>query len=643
MAATAPPLAPLEDVWKNGTSPPTTKTLRDVQRDVQDRIGYRFKDPDLLAKVSHAQWAGVLATLGDHLATLLITQYFASAWPDKEEQHINNGMRPMLAPKVAAGFALRLGLDGLMEDAGGSRNDGEYIVQMVNGFHSLLAVLYLDAREPSEGLDAARTLLIRCYHPGDDDDANMLRDFWQATSRAPCLSDSIGTWAHPRPQMLEYALTSSSLKFAESTRAAQALMETGETSRVNNALLARLGNEVLQFATAAYLFKRRVDPNKWPALRERVLDNEHVANCFCQSRLLKSAFVNATPDGEGPEMHARAIKALLGAAFLDSNLGYKGAREFGAQLFQGPVDAQSPPPAPTRAPAPAPVVPAAAVVRKWPFDLVLDLDLTLVYVHNQEPFPSVDATPPDGWVALKLHDDTNGHHARFMRPRPYLERFLREASQHCKLHVYTAAQTPYAEEILRHIDPGRLITGYKVSWPPNTPIDRNNPPKKNLRTMNPSVPFMKRVLILDDQPNAWEQEFHDRVVTAKKFLGNTPETDEHLLDTLRFLELAAGRHRLLDKAYTGDTLRAERTAIFKGMVFYFAGSEIDKDTEPTIHWLGGTTVVTPHHKVTHIVVSGSAAQSNIPRGHSASIVHWSYVRDCFFALRRLDELAYKRQ
>ena len=641
MAATAPPLAPLEDVWKNGTSPPTTKPLREVQRDVQDRIGYRFKDPDLLAKVSRAQWAGVLATLGDHLATLLITQYFASAWPDKEEQHINNGMRPMLAPKVAAGFALRLGLDGLLEDDGGTRNDGEYIVQMVNGFHSLLAVLYLDAREPSEGLDAARTLLIRCYHPGDDDDAKMLRDFWQATSRAPCLSNSIGTWEHPRGQMVEWALTSSNLKFTESTRAAQALMETGETSRVNNALLARLGNEVLQFATAAHLFKRRVDPNKWSALRERVLDDEHVANCFCQSLLLKSAFVNATSDREGPEMHARAIKAVLGAAFLDSNLGYDGARNFAAQLFQGLVDAQSPPPAPTRAPAPAPAVPAAPVVQKWPFELVLDLDLTLVYVHNEEPFHSVDATAPDGWVALKLFTDKHGHHSRFMRPRPHLTTFLQEASQHCKLNGYTASHTPYAEEILRHIDPDGLITGIKKSWPH---CDRP-PPKKSLRQMNPSAPFMKRALILDDQLGFWEKEFHDRVIIAKPFVGNTPETDEHLMHVLGFLELAAERHRQLDrdKAYTGDTLLAGRTAIFKGKVFYLADEGVDKDTEPTIGWLGGTTVVTPYPSVTYMVVSGSAAQSNIPRGHSASIVHWSYIRDCFFALRRLNELDYKRQ
>ena len=273
---------------------------------------------------------------------------------------------------------------------------------------------------------------------------------------------------------------------------------------------------------------------------------------------------------------------------------------------------------------------------------MLDLDLTLVYVHNEEPFHSVDAKPPDGWVALKLFTDKHGHHSRFMRPRPHLTRFLREASKHCsRLHVYTASHTPYAEEILRHIDPDGLITGIKKSWPH---CDRP-PPKKSLRQMNPSVPFMKRALILDDQLGFWEKEFHDRVIIAKPFVGNTPETDEHLMHVLGFLELADERHRQLEreKAYTGDTLLAGRTAIFKGMVVYLADEEIDKDTEPTIGWLGGTTVVTPHHKVTHIVVSGSAAQSNIPHGHSASIVHWHYVRDCFFALRRLNELDYKRQ
>ena len=143
MAATAPPLAPLEDVWKNGTSPPTTKPLPHVQRDVEDRIGYRFKKPELLANVFHAKWQGVLAILGNNLARLLITQYFASAFPENEEHHTNNGMGPMLAHRVAAGFALRLGLDGLLEDDGGIRNDGEYIVKMVMVFHSLLAALYL--------------------------------------------------------------------------------------------------------------------------------------------------------------------------------------------------------------------------------------------------------------------------------------------------------------------------------------------------------------------------------------------------------------------------------------------------------------------------------------------------------------------
>ena len=227
-----------------------------------------------------------------------------------------------------------------------------------------------------------------------------------------------------------------------------------------------------------------------------------------------------------------------------------------------------------------------------------------------------------------------------MRPRPHLTKFLREASKQCKLHVYTASHTPYAEEILRHIDPDGLITGIKKSWPH---CDRP-PPKKSLRQMNASVPFMKRALILDDQLGFWEKEFHDRVIIAKPFVGNTPETDEHLLDVLQFLKLAAERHRQLDKqkAYTGDTLLAGRTAIFKGMVFYLADEGVDKDTEPTIGWLGGTTVVTPYPSVTHIV-SSSAAQSNIPRGHSASIVHWHYIRDCFFALRRLDEQPYKPQ
>ena len=395
----------------------------------------------------------------------------------------------MLAHRVAAGFALRLGLDGLLEDDGGTRNDGEYIVQMVIVFHSLLAALYLDAREPSEGLDAARTLLIRCYHPGDDDDAKMLRDFWQATSRAPA---SQGT--------SERGSTARACCNGPSEAAVSSLMNCHAPPKHSRRRRRRVASTIYSspaWATRCFnlppphtFFKRQVDPKKWPALQSRIFDDEHIANCFRQSELLRSAFVNHTSGGEGPEMHARAIKALLGAAFLDSNLGYKGAREFGAKLFKGLVDAEAPPPpAPTRAPAPTPAVPAAPVVQKWPFELVLDLDLTLVYVHNEEPFPSVDAKPPDGWVALKLFTDKDGHHSRFMRPRPHLTKFLREASKHCsRLHVYTASHTPYAEEILRHIDPDGLITGIKKSWPHCDRLAR----RSSLRQMNPSVPFMKR-------------------------------------------------------------------------------------------------------------------------------------------------------
>jgi len=283
-------------------------------------------------------------------------------------------------------------------------------------------------------------------------------------------------------------------------------------------------------------------------------------------------------------------------------------------------------------------------VRKWPFELVLDLDETLVYVDHAER--SVDARPPPGCSALQFNKHSATAHCRFMRPRPHLEKFLREASQRCRLNIYTAGSTPYAEEILRHIDPeGTLIQGEIQTRPPNQLVDPTNPPKKRLTKINSSDRFLRRAVIVDDQIAAWDSDFQDRVLIAKKFQHDftagapRPPRDDFLLHLLSLFERIAHRHKR--DTHIAQTLFDERHTIFEGLVIYLAEENPHPDFAKNIRLFNGKVAPTLGANVTHIAVSSHDAALRIPRGLPATIVHFSWIVDSFHAWCRQDEQNYK--
>jgi len=76
--------------------------------------------------------------------------------------------------------------------------------------------------------------------------------------------------------------------------------------------------------------------------------------------------------------------------------------------------------------------------------LVLDLDETLIHTEVE---PIVDA---DFRFTLSSNE---GSQTMFVRIRPHAKHFLAEVSKHFEVIVFTASERPYAEHILKHLDP----------------------------------------------------------------------------------------------------------------------------------------------------------------------------------------------
>lgn len=81
--------------------------------------------------------------------------------------------------------------------------------------------------------------------------------------------------------------------------------------------------------------------------------------------------------------------------------------------------------------------------------LVLDLDETLIHTEV-EPIEDAD------FVFTLASPDGCGQHM-YVRTRPHAHHFLEEAAKRFEVIVFTASERPYAEHVLRHLDPHGLL------------------------------------------------------------------------------------------------------------------------------------------------------------------------------------------
>ena len=138
---------------------------------LQEKIGYRFRDPDLLLRaVTHSSYANEtgaknhhllcnerLEFLGDAVLEFVVTETLFKQYPDKSEGQLAKirvceGVLASYVKKIGLREYLRLGRGVL--NSGGANNPA----LLADAFEALLAAIYLDAGE--NGLTRVREFLL---------------------------------------------------------------------------------------------------------------------------------------------------------------------------------------------------------------------------------------------------------------------------------------------------------------------------------------------------------------------------------------------------------------------------------------------------------------------------------------------------
>ncbi len=144
---------------------------RESQQELEQRLGYHFKDPQLLTRaMTHSSYAHEvsgadldnepLEFLGDALLGCLISERLFLSFPDRDEGHLSRYKASLVNAEILAAKARRLGLGhhlllGNTAERVGARTKGSLLS---DAFEALVAAIYLDG-----GFEAARAFLERQF------------------------------------------------------------------------------------------------------------------------------------------------------------------------------------------------------------------------------------------------------------------------------------------------------------------------------------------------------------------------------------------------------------------------------------------------------------------------------------------------
>jgi ribonuclease-3 len=134
---------------------------------VADRIGYRFRSPELLQQALRHRSAGVphnerLEFLGDALVNLVVAEALHVRWPKADEGTLTRARASLVRESALAELARRLDLGERLElgpgelKSGGHRRDSI----LADAFEALVGAIHLDA-----GFDACRAVVLPWFEP----------------------------------------------------------------------------------------------------------------------------------------------------------------------------------------------------------------------------------------------------------------------------------------------------------------------------------------------------------------------------------------------------------------------------------------------------------------------------------------------
>lgn len=169
---------------------------------LQDRLGYRFKDGKRLEKaLTHSSAGGTynyerLEFLGDRVVGLALADTLFRMFPDENEGDMAKRHAALVQGKTLAKIAREIGLGPIMQlseaerAAGGANNDNI----LADGLEALIGALYLDA-----GLPACQKVIetlwgdrVRVMKRPPQDPKTALQEWAQARSLALPMYDLVG-------------------------------------------------------------------------------------------------------------------------------------------------------------------------------------------------------------------------------------------------------------------------------------------------------------------------------------------------------------------------------------------------------------------------------------------------------------------
>lgn len=140
---------------------------RAAQNGLEDRIGYRFRDPSLLqTALTHTSFANEnnygraasnerLEFLGDSVLYIVVTRYLYDTYPDLPEGKLTTMRQNLISGGVLSAFGRRIGLGEALLLGRGEEKDGRDKPKLLeDAFEALLGALYLDSGHDLERVAA---------------------------------------------------------------------------------------------------------------------------------------------------------------------------------------------------------------------------------------------------------------------------------------------------------------------------------------------------------------------------------------------------------------------------------------------------------------------------------------------------------
>lgn len=134
---------------------------------MSDRIGHRFRDPELLQQALRHRSAGVphnerLEFLGDALVNLVVAEALHARWPKADEGALTRARAALVRESALAALARRLELGPRLQlgpgelKSGGERRDSI----LADALEAVVGAIHLDA-----GFDACRAVVLSWFGP----------------------------------------------------------------------------------------------------------------------------------------------------------------------------------------------------------------------------------------------------------------------------------------------------------------------------------------------------------------------------------------------------------------------------------------------------------------------------------------------